>query len=71
MGTPSARAASRPPQPASAQEDPIYAIAIEEVLLLRVPDDDVAKHLDRVRDDDPFVRAGLAQYEGKEDLGRL
>ncbi len=48
-------------------------------LLLRVPDDDVAKHLDRVRDDDPFVRAGMAQYEiwawapnlGKEDLDRL
>jgi len=48
-------------------------------LLLRVPDDEVAKHLDRVRDDDPFVRAGVAQYEiwawapniGKEDLDRL
>ena len=40
-------------------------------LLLRVPDDDVAKHLDRVRDDDPFVHAGVAQYEGKEDLDRL
>ena len=48
-------------------------------LLLRLPDDDVAKHMDRVRDDDPFVRAGVAQYEiwpwapniGKEDLDRL
>lgn len=48
-------------------------------LLLRVPDDDVARHLDHVRDDDPFVRAGVAQYEiwgwapniGKEDLDRL
>ena len=48
-------------------------------LLLRVPDDDVATHLDRIRDGDPFVRAGVAQYEiwpwapniGKEDLDRL
>lgn len=48
-------------------------------LLLRVPDEDVAKHLDHIREDDPFVRAGVAQYEiwpwapniGKEELDRL
>jgi uncharacterized protein YciI len=48
-------------------------------LLLRVPDNDVAGTLDRVRDGDPFVKKGLAQYElipwnpviGKEDLDRL
>jgi uncharacterized protein YciI len=32
-------------------------------LLLRVPDDNVAKALDAIRDDDPFVQAGVAQYE--------
>lgn len=32
-------------------------------LLLRVPDDDVHGTLDRVRDDDPFTRTGMAQYE--------
>ena len=48
-------------------------------LLLRVPDDDVQGALDRVRDGDPFVKAGMAQYEllpwapviGKEKLDRL
>ncbi len=48
-------------------------------LLLRVPDNDVAGTLDRVRDGDPYWRKGLAQYElipwkpviGKEDLERL
>lgn len=48
-------------------------------LLLRLPDDDVQAALDRVRDDDPFVKAGMAQYEllpwlpviGKEKLDRL
>jgi uncharacterized protein YciI len=32
-------------------------------LLLRVPDDDVGKSLDAIRDDDPLVQAGVAQYE--------
>ena len=32
-------------------------------LLLRVPDDDAARALERVRDGDPFVKQGLAQYE--------
>ena len=32
-------------------------------LLLRVPDDDAATTLERVRDGDPFVKRGLAQYE--------
>jgi uncharacterized protein YciI len=32
-------------------------------LLLRVPDADVPGALDRVRDGDPFVREGVAQYE--------
>jgi len=48
-------------------------------LLLRVPDDDVHGALDRVRDEDPFVATGMAQYEllpwaptiGKEELDRL
>ena len=48
-------------------------------LLLRVPDDDVAQHLDRIRDEDPFIRTGVAQYEiwpwvpniGKDELDRL
>ena len=49
------------------------------VLLLRVPDDDVHGTLDRVRDGDPYVTFGLAQYEliawnvgiGKADLDTL
>ena len=49
------------------------------MLLLRVPDDDVIPTLDRVRDGDPDVTFGLAQYElipwvvglGKEELDRL
>jgi uncharacterized protein YciI len=32
-------------------------------LLLRVPDQDVHVHLDRIRDEDPFTQAGVAQYE--------
>jgi uncharacterized protein YciI len=49
------------------------------ILLLRVDDDDVNGVLDRVRDGDPYVTFGLAQYEliawnvgiGKERLDRL
>ena len=49
------------------------------ILLLDVPDDDVAATLDRVRDGDPYVTFGLAQYEmipwvvgiGKEELDRI
>lgn len=33
------------------------------VLLLRVPDDDVHGALDAVRDGDPYVTFGVAQYE--------
>lgn len=48
-------------------------------LLLRVPDGNVQEALDRVRDGDPYVREGMAQYEllpwapgiGKESLDRL
>lgn len=48
------------------------------LLLLNVPDDDVIGALDAVRDGDPYVTFGLAQYEmipwnvglGKEDLDR-
>jgi uncharacterized protein YciI len=48
-------------------------------LLLRVPDDSADAALDRIRDEDPFTRAGLAQYElmpwnpvfGREGLDRL
>jgi uncharacterized protein YciI len=49
------------------------------ILLLNVPDDDVTGSLDRVRDGDPYVTFGLAQYElipwnvglGKDDLDKL
>lgn len=49
------------------------------ILLLNVPDDDVVATLDRVRDEDPYVTFGLAQYEmipwdvgiGREDLDRI
>lgn len=49
------------------------------IALLNVPDDDVGAALDRVREGDPYVTFGLAQYElipwnvgiGKEDLDRL
>ena len=49
------------------------------ILLLNVPDDDVTACLDRVRDGDPYVTFGLAQYElipwavgiGREELDRL
>jgi uncharacterized protein YciI len=48
-------------------------------LLLRVPDGDVQGTLDRVRDNDPYVTSGVAQYEllawnpviGKEDLDKI
>lgn len=49
------------------------------MLLLHVPDDQVADALDAVRDGDPFTERGVAQYEllpwapviGKEALERL
>ena len=50
------------------------------ILLLSIPDDeDVHACLDRIRDGDPYVRFGMAQYElipwnvgiGKEDLDRI
>ena len=48
-------------------------------LLLRVPDQDSDRVLDQIRDNDPFVKAGVAQYEllgwnpvfGKEALDSL
>src|ERR1700761_2367199 len=48
-------------------------------LLFRVPDDNVNGTLDRIRDNDPFVKQGLAQWEllvwnpviGKEDLDKM
>jgi len=48
-------------------------------LLLRVPDTDPDRTLDRIRDEDPFTRAGVAQYEllpwvpvlGQDGLDRL
>ena len=48
-------------------------------LLLRVPDDEAQATLDSIRDNDPFTRLGIAQYEllpwapgiGAEDLDRL
>lgn len=49
------------------------------MFLLRVADADPRGALDKVRDDDPYYTAGVAQYElipwnvviGKEDLDRL
>ena len=49
------------------------------ILLFRVPDEHAPATLDRIRDADPFTRAGVAQYEllqwvpniGKEELDRL
>lgn len=48
-------------------------------LLLRVADENVQDALDRVRNGDPYVRKGMAQYEllpwtpgiGKESLDRV
>lgn len=48
-------------------------------LLLRVPDDQTLSTLDRIRDNDPYTRAGVVQYEllpwapvlGKDALDRL
>ncbi len=48
------------------------------ILLLRVPDEGAQEALNRVRDEDPYVIAGVAQYElqrwnvgiGREDLER-
>ncbi len=48
-------------------------------LLLRFPDGTSLQELDQLRDADPFVRSGMAQYEilpwnpaiGKEDLDEL
>ncbi len=48
-------------------------------LLLRVNDENALKQLDQVRDGDPFIQHGVAQYEllpwlptiGVEDLDRL
>ena len=33
------------------------------LLLLRVPNDDAITALDRIRDEDPYTKAGMAQYE--------
>ncbi len=49
------------------------------VLLLRIPDDAVHATLDRIRDNDPYIKQGVAQYEmwpwqpvlGAEELGRV
>lgn len=49
------------------------------MLLLRVPDSEAQTTLDSIRDNDPYVRSGMAQYEllpwavgiGAEDLDRL
>jgi uncharacterized protein YciI len=49
------------------------------VLLLRVPDEGGRETLDRIRDEDPYTRTGMAQYEllpwapnlGAEGLDKL
>ena len=49
------------------------------MLLLRVPDDEAQATLDSIRENDPYTRFGVAQYEmwpwapalGAEDLDRL
>jgi uncharacterized protein YciI len=49
------------------------------VLLLRVPDGAVDRTLDEIRDGDPYIKAGIAQYEllpwspviGQEGLDKL
>ena len=49
------------------------------ILLLRVPDNEVQATLDSIRDNDPYVRFGVAQHEllpwavgiGAEELDRL
>lgn len=33
------------------------------LLVLRVPNDDAITALDRIRDEDPYTKAGMAQYE--------
>jgi uncharacterized protein YciI len=48
-------------------------------LLLRIPDDNVQQTLDTIRDGDPFIKTGMAQYEllpwaptiGRESLDQL
>jgi uncharacterized protein YciI len=60
---------------AAGPQDPRYG----GIFLLRLPDADAQGALNRIRDDDPFYQAGVAQYEllcwnvviGKEDLDRL
>ena len=47
-------------------------------LLLRIPDEAIDETLNRIRDNDPYTRAGMAQYEllpwdvktGRADLDR-
>jgi len=59
---------------ASGPLDPRYGGA----LLLHLPDGSDSAALDRIRDQDPFTKAGVAQYEllpwapniGKEELDR-
>jgi len=49
------------------------------VVLLKVPDQDYLKVLDGIRDNDPYVKGGIAQYEilpwnpvmGVENLAKL
>jgi hypothetical protein len=52
---------------------------IEFPIQLRIPDDDAIAALDRVRDEDPFTKLSMAQYEllpwnpviGQDGLDRL
>jgi uncharacterized protein YciI len=60
---------------AAGPQDPRYG----GIFLLRVPDENPEAALDRIRDDDPYFQAGVAQYEllpwnvitGKDDLDRI
>jgi len=38
-------------------------LPVSDALLLRLPGDDALPALDRIRDEDPYTKAGMVQYE--------